>query len=56
MDHFCRRVSPPLFHFFFAQFFNLLCFPDFFPTCVKFKEFVFFSSGEFHEWRQNASV
>ena len=42
---------------FFAQFFNLPYFPDFFfPKYVKFNDSVFFARGEFHEQLQNASV
>ena len=38
------------FDIFFAQFFNLACFPSFFPNIyVKFNELDFFTSGEFHE-------
>ena len=44
-----EELFSQFFDIFFAQFFNLPYFPDFFPKCVKFNELDFFASGEFHE-------
>ena len=42
-----RRAFSHNFHIFFAQFFHLPYFPDYFFKYVKFNELVFSASGEF---------